>query len=147
MAIIVAKPFTEESMFGQIAQLNTLAVHIHLFKSDTVLGIEMVIEDFDLADFGGYDGPHTIASWSAGGFGWAGVRYVVGAPDETWEADGTSVNVLYGYLVTNEDDEIVFWAERRPAGPVTIGSVAGQQYIVGPRYARRSEFLLTPVEP
>lgn len=139
MALIVNK-YLMWSRMGTFADfLNSNGTLIHLFQNDYVPTPESVIADFTFADFDGYT-PQEVVAWELADPYWVPPHVVLTHYTVAWEASGVDTNTIYGYLVTNDAVDEVFWAERRETGGVVFGGIVGQYYQVFPKYTRRSEY-------
>lgn len=140
MAIAITQGWMESVLTEYTTLFGSLGLKIRLFQNDFTPDDASVFADFDEADFSGYDGAHDCDTWSAGGITWIAPRMTMPGPIITWtSSSGGVANTIYGYYVTDSSDNLI-WAERRAAGPLTIGGSAGQTYTVQMQYTTRSEF-------
>lgn len=118
---------------------NTDSYQIGLYQNDWTPAVGDTISAVTAADFGGYSGVQSLASWDTGGIVFTTPRAVVLHPYKTWTADGSTTNTIYGYYVQTVGG-VLMWAERRDLGGILIGVVNGQTYSVVPKFTMRSEF-------
>lgn len=106
--------------------------------------------DSDQADYFGseatFDGYSVIALTDAGPYGGpyqSGSHAKSDAPTFTFECTGTAVvENIYGYFMYQLEgafEKTIWWAERDPSAPVSIGSTIGQMYRVTPNLSSVNE--------
>lgn len=106
--------------------------------------------DSDQADYFGseatFDGYAPIALSDTVGYGapyQSGSHAKMDAPTFTFECTGTAiVENLYGYFMYQIEgafEPTIWFAERDPSAPVSIGSTAGQMYRVTPNLSSVNE--------
>lgn len=112
--------------------LNNQGSKVMLFKNDWVEDCVPLIADLTEANFDGY-ARQTVGTW-LGPF-WASPVASTSAPLVTFTCTGGGTpNTIYGYGLVSIADGLLLWAEKNPAGPVTI-SAAGQVYVVVPNWS------------
>jgi hypothetical protein len=98
---------------------RTVNLTLHLFKNDYTPHRESVIGDFTEADFDGY--APVALDWGQ----WTGPNSVGGVAVSLYGSGfqtftpATGTQDIYGYYVTDAEDEICIWAERFPTVVVT----------------------------
>jgi hypothetical protein len=140
MALVVVKDWLSETLLYNLARMNTGDMRISLYKNDVTPDESSVFADFIPADFSGYGGPQTLSNWTGSPGGWDPPRWRISHPAVLWTPTAITTNVVYGYYVWQAVYNKLWWAERRPTGGITIGTVAGVPYVVIPYYTRRSEY-------
>lgn len=122
----------------EVVELVTLVtLTMKLFRNDYTPVKGSVVGDFTEANFSGYAGGQVLTGWSGPAI--SGGRAFSNATTLVWTHNGGATsNLIYGYYVV-DGSNVVWWAERNPAGPVTL-STNGQQLQVAPQYTQVSEF-------
>lgn len=136
MAIKVMSSELLAQMQALRTRFETGPFRIGLFRNDWTPTSESVVGDVVPVTFGGYDGLRDLADWDSPE--WVDPYVTLTHPAITWTCDGSSGDNVYGYYVVDGEGNLA-WAERRPGGPVGIGST-DQTYHVDPVYRRKSEF-------
>lgn len=109
--------------------LNGVGVRIGLFKNDWAEDCTPLLGDFTEANFDGY-ARQNPGTWTGPFF--ADPVASIQASLCTFNCTGsTTPNTIYGYFAVNNSDGLLIWAEKNPAGPVTINA-NGQTYVVVP---------------
>lgn len=116
----------------------TPSYHIHLYSNNLTLSSSTVLGDFVECTFSGSQSK-TLSFWTDAA--------IINGQAQTFSTNtywvcnstpGTPENI-YGYYVTNTDDDKLYWCEEDPNGPKVI-SVAGDFYQIVPTFCLASEF-------
>lgn len=108
---------------------------VHLFKNDWTEDCDPVAGDFTEANFSGYAAIAMAGNWSSTPSYAGGAATVQGPGIATFTHNGGgTANDIYGYWLTRTSDGTFLFAEKNPAGPVTL-STNGQIYVVVPTFS------------
>jgi hypothetical protein len=112
-------------------------LRFHLYSNDTTPHRSSVVEQFEECDFAGYEprdlewdqwsAPLSVGGVAASLYGSGFLEFVPSSGSQT----------VYGYLVTDPDDEVCLWAERLPA---PIEASPSLPVLIQPAMRGRSEF-------
>lgn len=137
--LAVSQPMMIDILTTYVSMFASMGLRCRLYQNDFQPEDDSEIGDFDECDFSGYDGWKDVSTWSAGGIFWNAPRMTMPGPVATWVvATGGVENDVYGYYVTDEDDNYK-WGQKLDS-PVHAGDTPGDEVQARLSYSTRSEF-------
>lgn len=108
-----------------------------LFQNNITPDEDTVLGDFTESDYAGY-AAQVLTGWTSIGYD-VDFRDVIQAALLNWEITSGTQDV-YGLYVTNAGNTVLWWCERRAAGPIALDASTNPSFVLTPRFSGTSEF-------
>ena len=108
-----------------------------LFKNNYTPADATLVSDFDEADYAGY-AAQVLTGWSDIGYD-VDNRSILEADALTWTITASN-QTIYGMYVTSAGGTVLWWGERRAAGPIALDAATNPSFVLIPRFSGTSEF-------